>query len=127
MKTTKFLFLALLMVLAVGGLHAQDAPDRDPAARAEQQAERLSSVLELTPEQTEQVKRINADFAEQVEAARTAHREAMQQAQDERKTAIEKILTAEQRTKLEALEAARKERRTARDNDDRRPRRRNRG
>ncbi|PPK87591.1 hypothetical protein CLV84_0536 [Neolewinella xylanilytica] len=117
MKTTKAILFSLLFVLATGVLSAQRGEDRDPAERIEKQTERLATVLELTPEQTERVRAINESFAAEVKTAREelrSEREAMRAslktANDQRLTEMKAVLTDEQFAKLEALQAERKER-----------------
>lgn len=122
MKTTKAIFFSLCVLFAAAAT-AQDTahtrPERpDPTERAARQTERLTKALDLTPEQAERVKAVNLAFAEQMESARAdrdaernAHREEMRAANAQRQEAMEAILNPEQRAKLEALHAERKDRR----------------
>ncbi len=117
---TKAIIFSLFCILAAGTVSAQQTDEdrrSDPAERLAKQTERLVTVLELTPEQTDQVKVINESFAKEVQAAREelqAEREAMREklkgANEKRTSEMEAILTEEQRTKLEALQARRRER-----------------
>ncbi|THH39341.1 hypothetical protein [Neolewinella litorea] len=127
MKTTRMILFAFLFFLTAGGLFAQDDAGLDPVARAERQAERLTTVLDLSPEQADQVKEINTAFARDAEAAREEMRQTMEKARSERKARIKEVLTAEQFKKLEALEAGRRERHQDGKAGHQRPRQRDRG
>ncbi|MCP9234566.1 Spy/CpxP family protein refolding chaperone [Lewinella sp. JB7] len=118
MKTTKAFLFSLLFVLAVGTVSAQRGGNHDPVAQAEQQTERLTKVLELTPEQAERVQTINLQFAETVKGAReeigderSAMRDIVEKANEARREELKSVLNDEQLVKLEALEADRENRR----------------
>ena len=66
MKTTKVLFFSFLFLLGAATVSAQHGEKRDPTEMAERQSERLATVLDLTPEQTERVKAVNLAFAEKM-------------------------------------------------------------
>ena len=118
MKTSPFILFTLLF-LTVTGLSAQRGPgsaeDRpDPAERAAQQTERLTKLLELTPEQAAQVLEINQTFATEMGQLRSEARDTRNAAQVAHRQAMEAILNDEQQAKLEALLARREERRADR-------------
>lgn len=117
MKTTKALVLSFLFLLGAASVRAQatDRTDRpDPSERAENQAERMAIVLDLTPAQTARVREINQSFAERVKGEREEGRNQRQALQQERTAALKTVLTEEQFSKLEALQDQRKERRSDR-------------
>lgn len=105
MKTTKVFLFSLFLLAAVSVNAQRDAP-RDPADRAEQQTEHLTTVLDLTPEQTAKVQAINLAYAERAEAGR----KTTDAAKEAHQSAIKAVLTAEQASKFDALEAQRRER-----------------
>ena len=120
MKTSQAILFSLLFLLGAASVTAQSAhrPDRpDPAERAEKQAERMATVLDLTPEQTARVKEINESFAQQAAAEREEMRKHRESMREERKAALKSVLTEEQFAKMEALHAQRMERRNDRDGD----------
>lgn len=117
MKPTKAILFSLLFVVATGAVTAQRGEDRDPAERIEKQTERLATVLELSPEQTEKVQAINESFAGEVASAREdlrkereSMRETVKAAAEKRTAEMKALLTADQLTKFEALQEKRKER-----------------
>jgi hypothetical protein len=113
MKSFRFVLLPLLLLLTTASVFAQRAErqdrERDPEARAERMAERLTIVLELSDEQSEEVEAFAISHAEKVHDLREKHREAareeMKALEEERRAAMKSILTEEQFVKLEALEA----------------------
>ena len=118
---TKSIFtslLALVFIIAAGTMSAQttdrfDRGERErlsPEQRAEKQTERMTKQLDLTEAQQAEVKRINEAFAKKQET----HREDMRLTREAHKTALEQVLTAEQRKKAEALIAQRKAKREER-------------
>jgi Spy/CpxP family protein refolding chaperone len=105
------------MLLFSATAAAQDKAKRSPEEMAKARTERLTTVLELTPEQAAKVNALHLAHAQEAEARRTqqeAKREAMRaemNAKRERHQAeMKSILTAEQFAKWEALNAQRKER-----------------
>ncbi len=92
MKTTKALVLSFLFLLGAASVRAQatDRTDRpDPSERAENQAERMAIVLDLTPAQTARVREINQSFAERVKGEREEGRNQRQALQQERTADVE--------------------------------------
>ncbi len=109
----KTLIVATGLALGFAGVAMAQPTEAECAARAEQRverhAERLASELQLTDAQTLEVKAI---LAEQGAAQRELHqryrteRKALREQGDAR---MGQVLSAEQRTKLDALRAERKE------------------
>ena len=105
MKTSQFILFTLLF-LTVTGVSAQRGP-----GSVEERTERLTKLLELTPEQAAQMLEINQTFATEMEQLRSETRDTRNAAQDAHRQAMEAILNNEQQAKLEALLARRGERR----------------
>jgi periplasmic protein CpxP/Spy len=112
MRTT----IIAAMLLFSASLSAQDKAKRSPEEMANVRTERLTTVLELTPEQAAKVNALHLAHAQEAEARRAQHeakREAMRaemKAKRERHQAnMKSILTAEQYAKWEALNAQREE------------------
>jgi len=117
MRTT----IIVAMLLLSASLSAQDKAKRSPEEMAKVRTERLTTVLELTPDQAAKVNALHLAHAQEAEARRAqneAKREAMRsemEAKRERHQAeMKSILTAEQYAKWEALNAQREERGTQR-------------
>ncbi len=111
MKPTKAILFSFLFLIGAASVSAQGTERPDPAERAEKQAERMATVLDLTPEQAEKVREINQSFAERAKAGRADLRKQREAMQEARKAALKSVLTEEQFTKLETLQAQRMERR----------------
>jgi len=117
-------FAALALVLFALPAVAQPGGggrDMDPEARAEQQAKRMQQDLELSDEQYEEVKAINLMAAKNMQETRQnsqgdreAMRAAMQEIRKETETQFQAILSPEQWTKFETMQAERKEGRQGR-------------
>jgi Spy/CpxP family protein refolding chaperone len=110
-KTTKAILFSFLFLSLTATVAAQGGQERDPAERIARQTNRLTTVLDLTPEQAEKVLEINQTFAAQTRGKREALREEMEAANEARMAEMKAILSEEQFQKLEALHAQRKERR----------------
>ena len=108
MRPSPFILFTLLF-LTVTGLSAQRGP-----ASAEERTERLTKLLELTPEQAAQVLEINQTFATAMQQLRSETRDTRNAAQAAHRQAMEAILNDEQQAKLKALLAQREERRANR-------------
>lgn len=119
MKPTKAILFSFLFLIGAASVSAQGTERPDPAERAEKQAERMATVLDLTPEQAEKVREINQSFAERAKAGREDLRKQREAMQEARKAALKSVLTEEQFTKLETLQAQRMERRDERGGADR--------
>ena len=94
--------------------------DRDPQALAQRQTERMQQELSLTDAQTEQVSTINLRYAERAQQLRArsngdrrATFEAARELQTQRNTELKTILSAEQYTQLEEMQAQDRQRRRA--------------
>jgi len=105
MKTT-IAFATLLLVATTGWAQEQQSPEQ----RAKKRTERLTTVLELTPEQAAKVEALSLKHAQEMESrrqAKEARREAMQTEMKAKREAHEAemkaILTPEQFTKWQAL------------------------
>ncbi|WP_208646835.1 hypothetical protein [Pedobacter jejuensis] len=119
--------LILTMAIAVMGFTAAFAQDSTKRARrpmanltAEQRAEKATGMMDkklsLTADQKQKVYAIELDRAKKADAFRTEDRAAMKGKMKDRKAEMEKskaeldnILTAEQKTKLDAFRAEAKE------------------
>ena len=111
MKATKAILFTFLLALAAGTASAQRPAEANPAERVEKRTERLAEALDLSPEQAEQVRSINLEFAEQMRERRDALREEHKAVREAHKARIEAVLTDEQRQKMEALVEKREARR----------------
>lgn len=105
MKTT-IAFTTLLLIATAA--RAQD--QKTPEQRAKQRTERLTTVLELTPEQAAKVEALNLKQAQEMESRRKAHEarhEAMRSEMKAKREAhdaeMKAILTPEQYAKWQAL------------------------
>ncbi len=105
MKTT--IAIAALMLFAVSA-GAQD--QKTPQQRAKARTERLTTVLELTPEQAAKVEALNLKQAQEMEARRKEHearrdamRSDMKSKREQHDAEMKAILNAEQYTKWKAL------------------------
>jgi hypothetical protein len=106
--------LLLVAFVAAPSLHAQAGGGRnmDPAARAQQQVEAISQKVQLTPQQSEQVKaillkeytdsRALRDKAQASGADRASLRPQMQALRDEADKKIDALLTAAQKPAFKA-------------------------
>ena len=125
MKNLKVTFVSFFasLTLLMFALPAVAQPggggrDMDPEARAEQQAKRMQQDLELSDEQYQEVKAINLMAAKDMqetrqnnEGDREAMRAAMQQIRTETEAQFQAILSPEQWTKFETMQAERQEER----------------
>lgn len=124
----KMLLAGILMLAAYSTTLAQTGPRSeartppDAQEMAARQTERLAQALQLDATQTKRVGEINLAYAERMQAARLAAREAgdreaarssMQQLRNAQKTELKEVLTAEQFAQLESMEANRQEHRGA--------------
>jgi protein CpxP len=103
-------------LLFAGAAVAQDRQQRSPEELAKARTERLTTVLELTPEQAAKVQALHLKHAQEAEAQRArmkAEREAkraeMAKKREQQEAELKAILTAEQYTKWQAMREQRKE------------------
>ena len=105
MRPSPFILFTLLF-LTVTGLTAQRGP-----GSVEERTERLTKLLELTPEQAARVLELNQTLAAEMEELRSQTQDTRKAVQEAHRQAMEAILNDEQQAKLEALLARREERR----------------
>lgn len=115
-KIIKLLTILSVLMLTQSALQAQRP---GPRAHRGPALEHLAEELNITEEQKTELKAMHEAQMEKMKAlrdqefdSREAHREAMKALRDEQRTAMEKILTAEQLQKLEDLKAEKEEKRT---------------
>lgn len=87
----------------------------DPEKKAERMTQHMTQNLGLSTEQAAKVKAVNLDFAKKHEALRSEKangekpdKAAMQKLRDEHQSAVKKLLTKEQYSKLEQMKKERK-------------------
>lgn len=127
MKMIKFGLIAVLFLAATQLLTAQPRPggnrggERPPHSAIEQRVEQLKQLLDLTTEQKTQLDEVIKTTKEKLAALRGQNfaspeqrKAATQAIMKEAQTAIDAILTDEQKAKLEELKVARKERQAER-------------
>lgn len=96
-------FLALL--LGSSSVFAQANPDR-PKHDPEKRLERMTEDLDLTPDQQQAIREIEKTFQAEEEAIRKKHdtvRAESKALHDAKRKEMDKVLTPEQQTKLEAI------------------------
>lgn len=108
-------FAACLLI--AGAATAQEKTQRSPEEVAKERTARLTTVLELTPEQTAKVQALHMSQAKEAEARKAqmkAEREAKRAEMEKKRAAHEaemkSILTAEQFAKWEAMREKREDR-----------------
>ncbi len=107
------LSMALFMVATA---NAQDRPTRTPEDRAKMRTERMTKELGLNADQQAKVAAINMDYAKKGAELRddhangTAEKGEGAKLQDARMAELKQVLTPEQYTKLEAMQAKAKDR-----------------
>lgn len=112
MKNRRMIWLAAILLMAgveaVAQNHAEERCRRRPTAEqmAAQKTSRMAEELNLSPEQVEQVGRLNQEYA----AKRQAHREAMREERKQQREALRSILTPEQAARWEEIRQERRSR-----------------
>lgn len=112
---TKHMIMAAALLIA-GAATAQDRQQRSPEEMAKARTERLTTVLELSPEQAAKVEAMHLQQAKEAQAQRAEHeakreakRAAMEQKRAQHEAEMKAILTPEQFVKWQALRDQRKE------------------
>jgi protein CpxP len=125
----KIILTLALAVSAFTATYAQraDRPKLSPEQRAERTATQLQAKLALTNDQKEKVYKIEVDKQKKQEAWSKEHREEMTKKMADRRSEmkdsdekLQKVLTADQKAKYEALKSERKSK--MHDRKDRQPR-----
>jgi len=96
------------------GMRSQKKVERSPQARAENRTEKMTEHLGLSKEQSDQIAKINATYADKIASQRKANakdkeaaKTAIKSLKSEQASAIKSILTPEQMTKYEAMKKRR--------------------
>ena len=106
MKNRRMIWLAAILLMAgaevVAQNHGEERGRRRPTAEqmAADKTNKMAEVLALSPEQVEQVGRLNREYV----AKHQAHREAMRQERKQQKEALRSILSPEQYARWEQIE-----------------------
>lgn len=114
------LMLVVAVLLVAQATFAQRGDFRRGGERGEQRMEHLKTELELTDKQVQKLEAINEKYDEkfkalrEVEGDRMEKREEMQKLRESQKAEFEKILTKDQKAKLEKLHEERSQMRTER-------------
>ncbi len=123
MKNTCKLIIPLAFCLLITSFMQAQRRGGSPEERAQKQTERMTEALTLSTAQTAKIQEINLKYSKLGKEARDkarqsdsvdreAMRESMMSLHEKKKAELKLVLTADQFTKYEQLEAERKEKRS---------------